>query len=195
MTSTCSVSTCIQHQTAVTVSTSTWTDTAMLSRWQLYWKRGQWKKGLLSFVFYRHREFHLLKFIVSGWQCMVVMWWQYIMCVNGAWSGRVNTKDEKGSGRPSTFANPIQNIDATEEVEGWVLLNWNGGLIFPEAPFGTLFMKVSATGKFSPRGFVVIWRTQADKRGVMLLPHYEEHGKACNAEMLQKMRFESSTTP
>jgi len=40
------------------------------------------------------------------------------MCVNGAWSGRVNTKDEKGSGRPSTFANPIQNIDATEEVEG-----------------------------------------------------------------------------
>ena len=30
----------------------------------------------------------------------------------------MNTKDENVSGRPSKFADPIQNIDATEQVDG-----------------------------------------------------------------------------
>ena len=33
-------------------------------------------------------------------------------------------KDEQGSGLPSTFAYPVQDIDATQQADVWALLNW-----------------------------------------------------------------------
>ena len=39
------------------------------------------------------------------------------MCVSGAWSGRVNMKDEHGSGRHSVFADPVQGVDGTEQAD------------------------------------------------------------------------------
>ena len=64
----------------------TWTDTAVISRWQLYWKSEQKKKCVLSFVFYGQKNFHLVKFIVNWRQCIMVVRWQYNRCVIGAGS-------------------------------------------------------------------------------------------------------------
>jgi hypothetical protein len=70
-------------------------------------------------------------------------------------SGRVNVMDEQGSGRPSTSAGRVRDIDAAMQADRRVLLNWKYGVIFLEAPFWILFMNVSATGKFAPGGFPV----------------------------------------
>jgi hypothetical protein len=71
-------------------------------------------------------------------------------------SGRVNVMDEQRGGRPSTSADLVQDIDAAVQADrrvsiAEVEIRFN---LF-EAPFGTLFMKVSATGKFAPGRFPV----------------------------------------
>jgi hypothetical protein len=71
-------------------------------------------------------------------------------------SGRVNVMDEQRSGQPPTSADLGQDIDAAVQAYRCVnIAQLKLGLIFLEAPFGTLFMNVSATGKFVPGGFPV----------------------------------------
>jgi hypothetical protein len=71
-------------------------------------------------------------------------------------SGRANVMDEQRSGRPSTSADLVQDIDAAVQADRRVgIAQLEIGLIFLEAPFGTLFMNVSATGNFTPGGFPV----------------------------------------
>jgi hypothetical protein len=66
-------------------------------------------------------------------------------------SGRVNVMDEQRSGQPPTCADLVQ--DTADRCVSIAQLKL--GLNFLEAPFGTLFMNVSATGKFVPGGFPV----------------------------------------
>jgi hypothetical protein len=64
--------------------------------------------------------------------------------------------NEQRSGRPSTSADLVQDIDAALQAERRVIIaQLEIRLIFVEAPFGALFMKVSATRKFAPGGFLV----------------------------------------
>jgi hypothetical protein len=77
--------------------------------------------------------------------------------VQGVWdSGRVNVMDELRSGRQSTSADLVQDIDEAVQADRCVsIAQLEISLIFLEAPFGTLFMNISATRKFSPDGFPV----------------------------------------
>jgi len=116
----CSVSTCIQYQTAVTVSTSEGMNKAQ----QLFQDgkctgRGN-KRSVFCHSFFMGKNFHLLKFIMSG----LTVYGGKVMAVQHVYKwcrefyrGRMNVKDEQRSGQPSTSADPVQDIDAAVQTD------------------------------------------------------------------------------
>ena len=96
--------------------------------------------------------------------------WQFDRC-------RMNVEDGQ---RPSTSADPVQNIGAAVQAARHVK-NVQLELRF-NISWGTLLIKFSATGKFAPGVFLVIWLKKTNKTRMasspMLLQRYEEHGEA-----------------
>lgn len=126
----CSVSTCIEHQTAVTVRfsddvnrhSSSFKMAVVLEEWT--------KKEVQSVIrLLRANNFHLLKFTVSLWQYVVVMWWQYSVCVSGAGSLTVDEwmwSVKNGEvGRPRLLILFRLLIQQSKWADVWLLLNCN----------------------------------------------------------------------
>jgi hypothetical protein len=71
-------------------------------------------------------------------------------------SGRVNVMDEQRSGRPSTSADLVQDIDVAAQADRRVsIAQLEIRFNLSRGTTGTLFINVSATGKFAPGGFPV----------------------------------------
>jgi hypothetical protein len=69
-------------------------------------------------------------------------------------SGQVNVMDEQRSGRPSTSADLVQDVDAAVQADKRVsVVHWKKVLVFLEAPFGTLFMNVLVQESLLQVGF------------------------------------------
>ena len=126
----CSVSTCIEHQTAVTVRfsddvnrhSSSFKMAVVLEEWT--------KKEVQSVIrLLRANNFHLLKFTVSLWQYVVVMWWQYNKCWSDArhltvveWMWRMN-KEVVGLQQLLILFRIL--MQQCKQTDVRVLLNWN----------------------------------------------------------------------
>ena len=188
----CSVSTYIQHQSAVTVSTSDDMDkTQQLFQDGNHTGRGN-KRIVFCHLIFVGKNFHLLKFIMS-W---LTMYGGSVMAVQ---HGRLNVKDEQSSGQPSTSADPVQDIEAAVQADRCVStaqlelrFNLSQGIMWDNVHECLGYRKVSS--KWVPRNL-----TDEHERHTWGHPSYffnvlNSMVKHSYAALLQKMRLGSLTT-